>query len=141
MQGHQHPHEKNADCHCVACRPLERPCDCEGCMRLMSGSGKPPAQGIGVKGIEPRPIELTPNQEMYVNWKAVGALPPFQMFVHEQAPCPPDRCQQQWAIDYGVRYGAQVGDRVLLERYAQWHQAKGYWPDETILGQPVEGAN
>ncbi|MFG9301277.1 hypothetical protein [Pseudomonas aeruginosa] len=102
---------------------------------------KPPTQGIGAQGIEPKPIELTPSQELRVNWQMVGTLPPFQMFVNEQAPCPEDRNQQQWAIDYGVRYGAQLGDQVLIERYAQWHQAKGYWPRETIFGEllPEQG--
>lgn len=98
---------------------------------------KPPTQSVGVEGIKPTPIELTPaaTDELRVSWQAVGALPPFQMFVHEQAPCPPGRCAQQWAIDYGVRYGAQLGDKVLLERYAKWHQDKGYWPNETIFGE------
>lgn len=29
--GHVHPHPFNEDCHCVVCRPLERPCGCAGC--------------------------------------------------------------------------------------------------------------
>ena len=28
-----------------------------------------------------------------------------------------------------------VGDKGLLDRYAQWHQDKGYWPNETIFGE------
>lgn len=31
---HVHPHAKSANCHCAACRPLDRPCDCEGCIAL-----------------------------------------------------------------------------------------------------------
>ena len=26
--GHTHPHAHDQSCHCVACRPLERPCGC-----------------------------------------------------------------------------------------------------------------
>lgn len=33
-QGHQHPHPRSALCHCSVCRPLERPCGCEGCERI-----------------------------------------------------------------------------------------------------------
>ncbi len=28
---HTHPHKPDHDCHCVFCKPLERPCDCSGC--------------------------------------------------------------------------------------------------------------
>ncbi len=31
---HIHPHAKNTNCHCVVCRPLERPCNCTGCDNL-----------------------------------------------------------------------------------------------------------
>lgn len=31
MTSHNHPHPPQASCHCVVCKPLERPCDCEGC--------------------------------------------------------------------------------------------------------------
>ncbi|AVO22963.1 hypothetical protein HWB57_gp126 [Erwinia phage vB_EamM-Bue1] len=36
MTGHVHPHKIDkrpygGGCHCVFCRPLERPCNCEGC--------------------------------------------------------------------------------------------------------------
>lgn len=31
MTGHVHPHKLSRNCHCVFCRPLERPCNCEGC--------------------------------------------------------------------------------------------------------------
>ena len=98
---------------------------------------KPEPIRVGVEGIKPTPIELTPaaTDELRVSWQTVGALPAFQMFVNEQAPCPSGRDQEQWAIDYGVRYGAKLGDQVLLERYAQWHEAKGYWPNETIFGE------
>jgi hypothetical protein len=33
-EGHVHPHSLNPNCHCVACKPLERPCACKSCARI-----------------------------------------------------------------------------------------------------------
>ena len=46
---------------------------------------KPPTQYAGVVGIEPKPIELTPARPV-IDWRAIAALPPFQMFAAEVAP-------------------------------------------------------
>lgn len=92
---------------------------------------KPEPIRVGVEGIKPTPIELTPAR---LDWRLVAALPPFQMFVHELAPCPPERDQQQWATEYAVRDAAQRGDQPLFDQYAEWHAAKGYWPNETPMG-------
>lgn len=97
---------------------------------------KPAPQILGVEGVAPKPVELTPAQQPAgINWFLVAALPPFQMYVHEQAPCPPERNQQQWAIDYAVRYASQQGDQAVWDAYAAWHEAKGYWPAETPDGR------
>lgn len=37
--GHSHPHPAAPDCHCVSCRPLERPCGCAGCASLAKSGG------------------------------------------------------------------------------------------------------
>ena len=39
-EGHTHPHEMSSGCHCVQCRPHERPCGCNGCRSL---AGQPAA--------------------------------------------------------------------------------------------------
>jgi hypothetical protein len=36
--GHNHPHPKDENCHCITCRPLERPCGCPGCEELRGGN-------------------------------------------------------------------------------------------------------
>lgn len=33
-EGHTHPHSHDPNCHCVVCRPLERPCGCKSCSRI-----------------------------------------------------------------------------------------------------------
>ena len=45
--GHTHPHKKRANCHCIRCRPLERPCDCDGCRSLTTRLVSAP---VGVEG-------------------------------------------------------------------------------------------
>lgn len=106
---------------------------------LESIQDKPPAQTLGVSGIEAKPIELTPDRPLAaINWFMVAALPPFQMFVHEQVPAPPDRDSQRWAQEYAVRRAAQRGDQDLLDEYFAWHEKKGYWPKETPFGELKE---
>lgn len=95
---------------------------------------KPAPIRVGVEGIAPKPIELTPAARERVDWSKVAGLPAFQMFVCEAAPCPPDRDVLQWAADYAVRYAGQRGDGALMADYNAWHGAKGHWPNETPLG-------
>lgn len=40
--GHTHPHAHDQSCHCVACRPLERPCGCFGCQQLVQAPNMMP---------------------------------------------------------------------------------------------------
>lgn len=106
--------------------------------RKVAGLVKPPTQGVGVQGIEDIPVVLTPDQPLRVDWQAVGALPPFQMFVASLVPLPANRDSQQWAIEYATRTAAQRGDKPLLDEYVAWHEAKGYWPTETPFGELIE---
>ena len=99
---------------------------------------KPPTQYAGVVGIEPKPIVLTPAPEQCVNWRALAALPPFQMFVTERMPDPTGRNSQDWALRAAQGWAAQQGDQPLLDEYCRWHARKGYWPGEAPLGQVKE---
>lgn len=100
---------------------------------------KPPTQYAGVVGIEPKPIVLTPEPTQHVNWSAVAALPPFQMFLAERdGPNQTGQNSQQWATGVAMRLAAAVNDQALFDEYAAWHAAKGYWPNETPLGQVKE---
>ena len=99
---------------------------------------KPPTQYAGVVGIEPKPIVLTPDRPV-IDWHAVAALPPFQMFAAERdGPNQTGKNSQEWATGVAMRLAASVGDDALFDEYAAWHEAKGYWPNETPLGQVKE---
>ena len=94
---------------------------------------KPPAQVLGVAGIEAAPIII---HDAKINWATVAALPPFQMFLAERdGPNQTGQNSQQWATGVAMRLAAAVNDQALFDEYAAWHAAKGYWPHETPLGE------
>lgn len=97
---------------------------------------KPPPQILGVSGIAETPIVL---DQPKINWAVVAALPPFQMFLAERdGPNQTGKNSQEWATGVAMRLAAAVGDEALFGDYAAWHQTKGYWPNETPLGQVKE---
>ena len=97
---------------------------------------KPPPQVLGVSGIAEQPIVI---HDAKINWAMVAALPPFQMFLAERdGPNQTGQNSQQWATGVAMRLAASVGDDALFGEYAAWHEAKGYWPGETPMGQVKE---
>ena len=96
---------------------------------------KPPTQYAGVVGIEPKPIVLTPEPAMGIFWPGVAGLPPFQMFICEQRPNPDGRDSKEWALEIATDMQSAMGDEALMAAYVAWHTAKGYWPNETPLGE------
>ena len=92
---------------------------------------KPPTQYAGVVGIEPKPIELTPARPV-IDWRAVAALPPFQMFAAERMRNTSGKDSMDHALDYVRGMGAAPD---LLQAYEAWHADKGCWPGETALGE------
>ena len=97
---------------------------------------KPPPQVLGVSGIAEQPIVI---HDPKINWALVAALPPFQMFLAERdGPNQTGKNSQEWATGVAMRLAAAVNDQALFDEYAAWHEAKGYWPNETPLGQVKE---
>ena len=97
---------------------------------------KPPPQVLGVSGIAEQPIVI---HDAKINWAMVAALPPFQMFLAERdGPNQTGKNSQEWATGVAMRLGAEMGDKALFDAYCAWHEAKGYWPNETPLGQVKE---
>ena len=93
---------------------------------------KPPTQYAGVVGIEPKPIVLTPEPSRHVDWPAIAALPPFQMFAAERMRNTSGKDSMDHALDYVRGMGAAPD---LLQAYEAWHDKKGYWPNETPYGE------
>lgn len=95
---------------------------------------KPPTQVTGVSGIAPEPIREDPVQTptTNINWSAVVSLPPFQMFAAEKMRNTSGKDSQEHAADYVRQQGAGPD---VLQAYSEWHTAKGYWKNETPLGE------
>ena len=125
---------------CTACNPFELPpvpvvLD-TAVLDAAVAPVKPPPQVLGVSGIAEQPIVI---HDAKINWALVAALPPFQMFLAERdGPNQTGKNSQEWATEVAMRLGAAVGDKALFDAYAAWHEAKGYWPGETPMGQAKE---
>ena len=125
---------------CTACTPFAAPYPAAvldtAALDAAVAPIKPPPQVLGVSGIAEQPIVI---HDAKINWALVAALPPFQMFLAERdGPNQTGQNSQQWATGVAMRLAASVGDDALFGDYAAWHQAKGYWPNETPLGQVKE---
>ena len=90
---------------------------------------KPKPIRVGVEGIAPKPVELTPSRPL-IDWPRLFGLPPFQMFAIERARKAPDDVMA-WVLDWAVSHD----EHALFDDYCDWHAAKGYWPNETPLGE------
>lgn len=85
----------------------------------MSEAIKPPTQIAGVQGIASAKQGI--SQPIQINWGLIVELPAFQMFAAEK------------------HSGNAVVNDALYAEYCQWHEAKGYWPNETPLGELIKG--
>ena len=125
---------------CTACTPFAAPYPAAvldtAVLDAAVAPVKPPPQVLGVSGIKETPIVI---HDAKINWAVVAALPPFQMFLAERdGPNQTGKNSQEWATAVAMRLGAAVGDQALFDAYAAWHEAKGYWPVETPMGQAKE---
>ena len=94
---------------------------------------KPPTQIAGVQGIAAVPVTMNePPKSTAVDWRRVVALPPFQMFAAERMRNTSGKDSQEHAADY---VQAQGGGADVFQAYCQWHEAKGYWKNETPMGE------
>ena len=97
---------------------------------------KPPTQVAGVSGIAATPVTMHQDaQGIAVDWRAIVALPPFQMFAAERMRNTRWKDSEEHAREY-VR--AQGGGADLFQAYSLWHEASGYWPGEDAFGRQRE---
>ena len=94
---------------------------------------KPEPIRVGVEGFNAVAARVDPVQA--VDWERLLNLPPVQMFIADRNP----QIERLRTID-GVRdyllsiQGKQEADQLYAD-YCGWHEAKGYWPNETPLGE------
>lgn len=98
-------------------------------------ANKPEPIRVTAEGIEAKPITMNePEPVPEIDWRFVASLPPFQMFVNEKRPCPPEADSERWAYDFACRFIDELGAEALIHRYVAWHGAKGYWNNESPFG-------
>ena len=97
--------------------------------------GKPPAQHAGVVGIASTPVTMNEPQPA-IDWGRLVTLPPFQMWAAQRLPTmhPGGRNSEEHAKDVVGRLGMGV---EVFQEYAAWHKAKGYWPNESPMGESI----
>lgn len=100
-----------------------------------SAKVKPPTQTAGVGGIDAHggmgDMVLPAD---YIDWNRLLGLPSFEMFVQEESGQGVGSAANEWV----AARRAGMGDKPLYELYAKWHRAKGYWPDETPMGELIQ---
>lgn len=90
---------------------------------------KPEPIRVGVEGIAPKPVDLTPAR---IDWPRLFSLPPFQMFAIERA-----RKSPADVMAWMPAWARAQSEQALFDDYCQWHTRKGFWPNETPLGGAV----
>lgn len=93
---------------------------------------KPPTQVAGVQGIAPERITMNDAPITSIPWQFIAELPPFQMFAAERLRNTSGKDSALHAQDF---IKAQGAGQDLFDAYAAWHEAKGYWPQESPLGE------
>lgn len=100
---------------------------------------KPPTQTAGVTGIDGHggmgeaPSDAVEPATPVINWFKLVELPPFEMFIAEQSGLTKGVTMSNWVKE---RRSA-LGDEKLYKLYADWHASKGYWLNETPLGEII----
>ncbi|KZK32005.1 hypothetical protein A4F85_04620 [Delftia sp. GW456-R20] len=102
-------------------------------MTTPASTTKPPTQVASVQGIASVPITM--NEPPAFDWGRLVQLPPFQMFAEETER--PDRTRPDYSAEghAGKFVRARGAGQDLFDQYAAWHAAKGYWPNETPMGE------
>ena len=94
---------------------------------------KPPTQGIGVIGIDDSAFG---SDTSGVRWEALIHIPKFQAFCIEKSKLSYENVME-WIVDFVVSE-LEKNVSVFFKEYNDWHDAKGYWKNETIYGELID---
>ncbi|MCU4488989.1 hypothetical protein KTI26_07215 [Acinetobacter ursingii] len=99
---------------------------------------KPPTQSVGVEGFKADVYanDVKNGDEKVVDWQKLIHLPKFQMFVVEQSKMSVSNVME-WIVGY-VQDRCYESSKPLFDQYVNWHDAKGYWKNETVFGDLIE---
>lgn len=94
---------------------------------------KPPTQGVGVIGINDSTFG---SDTSGVRWEVLIHLPKFQAFCIEQSGLSYENVMD-WIVDFAVSE-LEKDNCQFFKDYKDWHDAKGYWKNETIYGELID---
>ena len=97
---------------------------------------KPPTQGVGVVGINDTAFG---SDTSGIRWEALIHIPKFQAFCIEKSKLSYENVMD-WIVDFCVAELSKDAS-IFFEEYKKWHDAKGYWKNETIYGELTDEAN
>lgn len=99
---------------------------------------KPPAQRVAVAGFDMSKIGMTKGGSA-IQWETLIGHPPFHMFMSEQGfPNPDGKDAAELAVDFIIEQSKSKPELVFYAEYAKWFKDKGFWPNETPFGGPVQ---
>lgn len=95
---------------------------------------KPPTQGVGVSGFQ---ADVYAADEEKINWPLLMSLPKFQMYCVELS----RRHHGEVELWIGgfLQDRLMEGEKAFFQAYSDWHSKKGYWKNETVYGELIEG--
>lgn len=99
-------------------------------MTSKTPSKKPPTQVASVQGFSA--FEAKPKEPLRIDWQRLIGLPPFQMFAIERIGKPHDAI-----MGWLPEWMSQQDPMDLYNDYCQWHREKGYWPNESPMGELI----
>lgn len=100
---------------------------------MLAAKTKPPTQGVGVIGIDDSAFG---SDTSGVRWEALIHIPKFQMFCIEKSKLSYENVME-WIVDFVIsELNKDVS--IFFEEYKHWHDAKGYWKNETIYGELID---
>ncbi|WP_180172934.1 hypothetical protein [Acinetobacter sp. YH12036] len=95
---------------------------------------KPPTQGVGVIGIND---SVFGSDTSGVRWEVLIHMPKFQMFCIERSKLSYENVMD-WIIDFAIAE-LNKDNCQFFKDYKEWHDTKGYWKNETIYGELIDG--
>lgn len=99
---------------------------------------KPPTIRVGVSGIDAAKQKGDQgfSEPAPIDWRRLSGLPSFQMFVVEFSRLPPAR-YEEWMTETLPALVRSGEADAFYAKYCEWHKAKGYWPNETPMGDLI----
>lgn len=94
---------------------------------------KPPTQGVGVIGINDSAFG---SDTSGVRWEALIHIPKFQAFCIEKSKLSYENVMD-WIVDFCLAE-LKKDDATFFKEYKDWHNAKGYWKNETLFGELID---